>query len=65
MRKETDKNGKRVTIELSFTNPVKQVRQTWKHWRSNCKHKDHHKINFLIGSIEWGRFDGKREKEGK
>ena len=54
MRKETDKNGKRVIVELSFTNPIKQVRQAWKRWRSNYKQKNRHKINFIIGSIEWG-----------
>lgn len=65
MRKETDKNGKRVVIELSITNPIKQARQAIKHWISDYMEKDQHKINFLIGSIEWGRSDGKRKKESK
>lgn len=65
MRKETDKNGKRVIVELSFTNPFKQARRTIKRWINDYKQKDQHKINFLIGSIEWGRSDGKRKKESK
>lgn len=65
MRKETNKDGKKIVIELSITNPIKQARQSFKRWISSYKQHDHHKINFLVGSIEWGRSDGKRKEKSK